>query len=298
MARLVFAGSPSVATSYLRELAIEHEIVCVLTRTDAPVGRRRILTPTPVASAAEELGLTVIKTNSLKGVALPAADLGVIVAYGGMVPGELLRHPTAGWVNVHFSMLPALRGAAPVQRGLWNGDKETGITVFSLVEELDAGPVFYQRPIAFEENETASDVLHRIARDTAPEVAAVVNRIIDGELTASEQSGQVSFAPKFSREDARIDWNRDAIQVLNRIRAMTTEPGAFTEYRTNAVTVIRARSASDVALRPGEVSVVGSTVCVGTATTAVELVTVKPAGRSEMSGSDWARGLHDSVRFS
>jgi methionyl-tRNA formyltransferase len=298
MARLVFAGSPSVATSYLRELAIEHDIVCVVTRADAPVGRKRVLTPTPVASAADELGLTVLKTNSLKGVALPAADLGVVVAYGGMVPTELLHHPATGWVNVHFSMLPALRGAAPVQRGLWNGDKETGITVFSLVDELDAGPVFYQRPIAFEENETASDALHRIARYTAPEVADVVNRIINGELTASEQAGAVSFAPKFSREDARIDWTRDAVQVLDRIRAVTTEPGAFTVYGTNMVTVIRARSANEVALRPGEVSVVESAVCVGTATTAVELVTVKPAGRSEMSGSDWARGLHDSVRFS
>lgn len=298
MARLIFAGSPSVATPYLRALADEHEIVCVVTRNDAPVGRKRIVTPTPVADVADELGLHTVKTNTLKRTVLPDSDLGVVVAYGGMVPHDMLQQPTAGWVNVHFSLLPKLRGAAPIQRGMWNGDTETGFTVFSLVEELDAGPVFFQRPIPFDEGETASEALERISNDTAIELVSLVGRVISGDVTPHEQSGAVTFAPKFSREDGRINWSLDASTILKRIRAVTVEPGAFTECESIVLSVVRAGPADDVTLSPGELRIVDNRCCVGTASTAVELVTVKPAGRAEMSGADWARGLRSSVRFS
>jgi methionyl-tRNA formyltransferase len=130
MAKIVFAGSPEVSVPYLRALAAVHEIVLVITRDDSPVGRKRVITPTAVANVAEELGLPVLKANGLRGIEIPDSDLGVVVAYGGLVPDALLDHPAHGWINAHFSLLPALRGAAPVQRGLWNGDPSTGITIF------------------------------------------------------------------------------------------------------------------------------------------------------------------------
>jgi methionyl-tRNA formyltransferase len=297
MARLIFAGSPSVATPYLERLAVSHDIVAVVTRTDAAIGRKRIVTPTPVAQLADRLGLNVIKTNSLRGVTLPDSDAGVVVAYGGMVPSAALSQPRFGWLNAHFSLLPTLRGAAPVQRGLWNGDAETGLTVFSLVEELDAGPIIYQRPIPFIEMETASEALTRISRETADEVNQVVNRFVAGEVVSHEQSGPVTFAPKFQREDGRIDWNADASTVVNRIRAVTNEPGAFAFHGENQIAVLRVGICDDIHLEPGVVSVNEKRVCVGTATSAIELVTVKPAGKSEMSGPDWARGLHATTRL-
>ncbi len=297
MARVIFAGSPAVATPFLVALAEQHDIVAVVTRRDAPVGRKRTITPTPVAALANDLGLTVIKTNSLRGVALPDCDLGVVVAYGGLVPSGALIRPTFGWVNAHFSLLPALRGAAPVQRGLWNGDSETGITVFSLVEALDAGPILYQRAIPFVNGETASEALERIAVEAADELSAVVSRFVSGDLTPRDQAGEISYAPKFSRDDGRIDWLLDSRVVVNRIRAVTKEPGAFTNNGDSQLAVLRARVCPDVTLEPGVVRVVDGCVCVGTNSTAVELVTVKPAGKTEMSGVDWARGLHAPTRL-
>lgn len=297
MARLIFAGSPSVATPFLSSLVEQHEVVAVVTRVDAPVGRKRLITPTPVASLAEELGLTVIKTNTLRGVALPDCDLGVVVAYGGLVPAEALSVPSAGWINAHFSLLPALRGAAPVQRGMWNGDTETGITIFSLVEELDSGPILHQRAIPFVDGETASEALGRISVETADELTAVVSQFLSGDIVAQAQKGNVTFAPKFTRQDGRIDWFTDATVVVNRVRAVTSEPGAFTSVGDSQLAVLRVRPCTDVTLEPGVVNVSDGRVCVGTASTAVELLDVRPAGKSEMSGMDWARGLHGQIRF-
>jgi len=297
MARVIFAGSPSVATPYLERLAENHDIVAVVTRLDAAIGRKRVVTPTPVAELANRLGLTVIKTNSLRGVSLPDCDVGVVVAYGGMVPSPVLAQPRFGWLNAHFSLLPALRGAAPVQRGLWNGDSETGLTVFSLVEELDAGPIVYQRPIPFVEMETASEALTRISHETADEVNEVVGRFVAGDIVSHEQSGPVTLAPKFRREDGRIDWTSDAPTVVNRIRAVTSEPGAYAVHGENQLAVLRVVLRDDIQLEPGVVGVIEKRVCVGTATSAIELISVKPAGKSEMSGPDWARGLHATTRL-
>ena len=294
---MIFAGSPSVATPYLERLAENHDIVAVVTRLDAAIGRKRVVTPTPVAQLANRLGLTVIKTNSLRGVSLPDCDVGVVVAYGGMVPSSVLAQPRFGWLNAHFSLLPALRGAAPVQRGLWNGDSETGLTVFSLVEELDAGPIVYQRPIPFVEMETASEALTRISHETADEVNEVVGRFVAGDIVSHEQSGPVTLAPKFRREDGRIDWTSDAPTVVNRIRAVTSEPGAYAVHGENQLAVLRVVLRDDIQLEPGVVGVIEKRVCVGTATSAIELISVKPAGKSEMSGPDWARGLHATTRL-
>jgi methionyl-tRNA formyltransferase len=184
-----------------------------------------------------------------------------------------------------------------VQRGLWNGDSETGLTVFSLVEELDAGPIVYQRPIPFVEMETASEALTRVSHETADEVNEVVGRFVAGDIVSHEQSGPVTLAPKFRREDGRIDWTSDAPTVVNRIRAVTSEPGAYAVLGKHQLAVLRVRLREDVQLEPGVVSVIDKRVCVGTATSAIELISVKPAGKSEMSGPDWARGLHATTRL-
>jgi methionyl-tRNA formyltransferase len=250
-----------------------------------------------VAQAANELGLACVKTNSLRSVSLPPADLGVIVAYGGMVPTDLLDLPSAGWLNVHFSLLPLLRGAAPLQRGMWNGDEHTGVSIFRLVEELDAGPVAYQRAIRFHDDESASDALERIAQETAPESLPIVDGVLSGSWPLIPQQGTVTFAPKFDRDDGRIDFTQDAMTVDRRIRAVTTEPGAFVESDGAALIVERARVDESKVLEPGEIEFTGRHVYVGTATTAIELLTVKPAGKSAMPAAAWARGLRSSIRF-
>lgn len=298
MARIIFAGSPSVAVPFLQSLAMEHDVVSVITRVDSPLGRKRVMTETPVAVAAHDLGIPVIKSNSIRSLEMPTCDLGVVVAYGGMIPSHELGHPKHGWINAHFSLLPSLRGAAPVQRGLWNGDKNTGLSVFSLVEEMDAGALIHQQSIDFLRDETASEALTRIAGNTAHVVSSLVDGYIGGEIQSYPQSGPVSFAPKFTREDGRIDWTLPAETINSRIRAVTDEPGAFTEYIGSTLGVERTRVVLDAGLLPGHCEFDGDRAIVGTGTCGIELVRVKPAGKNSMLGKDWARGLRGEVVFS
>lgn len=295
MARIIFAGSPSLAEGYLRALSVTHEVVAVVTREDAPQGRKRVLTPTPVAAVADELGLPVVKANSLRGVDLPDADLGVVVAYGGLVPDGMLETPTHGWVNAHFSLLPALRGAAPVQRGLWNGDASTGITIFRLVSELDAGPIFHQREIFFEPTENASEALARIAKLTIEDVVDTVHGILAGELDCVEQVGPATFAPKFSRDDGHINWLLPAAVIERRIRALNTEPGAFTFNGEHRIGILDARLSYAPSAYAGDVRLENGHVYVGTGEGTIELLRVRPAGKTDMSAVEWARGLRGAT---
>ncbi len=296
--RIAFAGSPLVAVPYLRALVNAGvEVSVVVTREDSPQGRKRVLTPTPVAEVAEELGLPVVKANSLRDVTLPEFDLGVVVAYGGLVPERLLVAAPHGWINVHFSVLPAYRGAAPVQRALWDGQTSTGVSIFRLVREMDAGPVLFSRSIDFEPDETASDALDRIAHDTTDELVATIRLIDAGAITPVEQSGDATFAPKFAREDGRIDWALSASTIASRIRAVTSEPGAFTVQSGNPLGVLKARLGTPRAPNIGEVSTDGDGVFVGTGEGTIELLVVKPAGKSAMAAADWWRGQRDAVTF-
>ena len=291
MAKIIFAGSPDVAVPYLRALAVVHDVVLVITRDDSPVGRKRVITPTAVAVAAEELDLPVLKANSLRGLDIPDSDLGVVVAYGGLVPDALLDEPVHGWINAHFSLLPALRGAAPVQRGLWNGDSSTGISIFQLVSELDAGPLFHQREIFFEPTETASQALARISSITVDDLVDTVDGILTGELESHEQVGLTTFAPKFTRDEGHINWLMPAVTVDHRIRALTTEPGAFTFHGEQRIGIVSARLSYAESGHAGTISVANGHVYVGTGDGTIELITVKPAGKTDMTAIDWARGL-------
>jgi methionyl-tRNA formyltransferase len=299
--RIVFAGTPAAAVPTLERLAASgHDVVAVVTRPPAPLGRKRILTPSPVASAAERLGIPVIDARRLDDdatgrVAALRPDLGVIVAYGGLVREPLLSTPVHGWINLHFSALPAWRGAAPVQRALIAGDPELGASVFRLVPELDAGDVYATRSRPVEPGETAGAALESLAASGADLVAEVVDAIDAGTAVATPQAGAPTFAPKLTIDDGRLDWTRPTAEVDARYRGVTPEPGAHTEVDGVRLKVLEAgpaASGTDVPrLEPGEVSGDRRRVLVGTADGALELRRVQPAGRNAMGAADWWRGL-------
>jgi methionyl-tRNA formyltransferase len=299
--RLVFAGTPDAAVPSLRALAASaHDVVGVVTRSDAPLGRKRVLTPSPVARAADELGIPVVKADRLDAAATAAvqelgADLGVIVAYGGLVREPLLSTPAHGWINLHFSLLPAWRGAAPVQRALIAGDAVTGAAVFRLVPELDAGDVYAELRHPIAADDTAGDLLAALSVSGAELLAQVVDGIADGTAAAVPQTGEATLAPKLTLDDGRIRWDEPAEAVLSRIRGVTPEPGAWTTVGGERLKVHRA-AASDAtpALAPGLITAEGRTVVAGTATSPVRLETVQPAGKGAMPAADWWRGQRAS----
>ncbi|MDQ1528496.1 MAG: methionyl-tRNA formyltransferase [Actinomycetota bacterium] len=294
---IVFAGSPEAAVPSLRRIAAsEHTIAAVLTREDSPQGRRGILTPTPVAQTADELGLPVIRANRLAGAATEAIgdiqpDLGVIVAYGGLVREPLLSTPRLGWINLHFSLLPRWRGAAPVQRAIIAGDDLTGATVFQLVPELDAGDVFGQFTQPIGAHETAGHLLESLSETGAELLLRVIENLASGEARADAQVGDVTLAPKLTLEDGRIDWSKSAIDVVNLVRGVTPEPGAYTTLDEARVKILDASIARDAPRSaPGTLSLEGRRLLIGTGTDPVELATVQPAGKKAMSAADWWRG--------
>lgn len=294
--RIVFAGTPAVAIPSLEAVAARHEVVAVVTREDAPLGRKRILTPSPVADAAERLGLPVVKANRLGEEVTDrirdlAPDLGVVVAYGGLVREPLLSLPRLGWVNLHFSLLPRWRGAAPVQHAVIAGDTETGAAVFHLVPELDAGHVYAElrRPVG--PDETAGDLLAALSVDGAELLADTADALAAGTVTATPQEGAVTPAPKLTIDDARLDLTEPADRVYARLRGVTPEPGAFALLGGERFKVLSARRADgEEPLPPGAVESRGRRVLVGTGSDPLELVTVQPAGRKAMPAADWLRG--------
>jgi methionyl-tRNA formyltransferase len=295
--RLVFAGSPAAAVPSLRLLATsKHTIAGVITREDSPQGRRGILTPTAVASAAQQLELPVIKANRLAGAATETVealepDLGVIVAYGGLVREPLLSAPRLGWINLHFSLLPRWRGAAPVQRAIMAGDDITGATVFQLVEELDAGEVYGRVTESVRAHQTAGSLLDSLSVSGAELLVRVVDALADGTARAEAQTGDVTLAPKLSLADGEIDWSMPADAVYNGVRGVTPEPGAFTTIDGARLKVLEAAIARDVPrLPPGELALSDRSVLVGTATQPIELLVVHPAGRKAMDAASWWRG--------
>lgn len=300
--RLVFAGSPAAAVPSLRALAATaHDIVGVVTREDSPQGRRGILTPTPVATEAEELGIPVIRANRLAGEATEAVqalapDLGVIVAYGGLVREPLLSTPRLGWINLHFSLLPRWRGAAPVQRAIMAGDETTGATVFQLVPELDAGDSYGRISEPIGRHQSAGNLLESLSYSGAELLVRVVDALAGGTARPEPQVGEVTLAPKLRLSDGEIDWTLPAAVVDAHIRGVTPEPGAFTTVDDQRLKVLEAAIAHDVPhLAPGAIDLVGKTVMVGTATQPIELVTVHPAGRKAMDAASWWRGRPTGV---
>jgi methionyl-tRNA formyltransferase len=272
-----------------------HRVVAVVTREDAPLGRKKVLTATAVAEEAEREGIPVIKANRLAAVTEELialeADLGVIVAYGGLIREPLLSAPRLGWINLHFSLLPRWRGAAPVQRAIMAGDAETGAAVFRLVPELDAGDVYatLRQPIGA--HQTAGHLLEALAESGAELLVGVVDSLAAGTAMGSPQRGEVTLAPKLVLADGRLDWTGPADQVDARFRGTSPEPGAFTELGGERVKILDALVAHDAArLAPGHIELRAGRVLVGTASDPIELVTVHPADKRAMRAADWWRG--------
>lgn len=294
--RLVFAGTPSAAVPTLRRLAGEHDIAAVVTRPDAPLGRRRVLTPSPVAQAAAELGLPVIAAARLDDAVTAAiaeldAELGVIVAYGGIVREPLLSTPAKGWINLHFSLLPSWRGAAPVQRALIAGDPELGASVFQLVPALDAGDVFAARVVDVDEEATADAALEALSIDGAALTAEVVAAIADGSAVAVPQQGEPTLAPKLTLDDGLIDWAQPLSRVFARFRGVTPEPGAHTTVDGLRLKILEAApSVGADALEPGQIAATKSALLIGTASEPLAVTRVQPAGKGAMNAVDWWRG--------
>ncbi len=297
--RLIFAGTPAVALPSLDAIAeSRHELVAVVTRPDAPAGRGRRLVRSPVGQWADERGIEVLtparpkEPEFLDRLRALAPDCVPVVAYGALVPPAALAIPRHGWVNLHFSLLPAWRGAAPVQHAVLRGDEVTGASVFQLEVELDTGPVFGTVTETIAPTDTAGDLLDRLSRSGARLLVDVLDAIEAGTARAVPQPADgVSYAPKLTAEDARVRWSEPALAVDRRIRAGTPAPGAWSTLRGERVKLGPVRPVEDQdALAPGELRVERSRVLVGTATTPVALGQVQPAGRRPMAAVDWARG--------
>jgi methionyl-tRNA formyltransferase len=306
--RIVFAGTPETALPTLRALLnSRHEVAAVVTRPDAAAGRGRQLRPSPVASFAAEHGLEVLAPATpsdpdfLDRLRTIAPDCGPIVAYGALLRREALDIPRYGWVNLHFSVLPAWRGAAPVQRAIMAGDEVTGATVFSLVEELDAGPVLGVITERIRENDTSGTLLERLADQGARLLVDALDHIEAGDIGAVAQSEDaVSYAAKITVDDARVRWDLPAFAVDRLIRGCTPKPGAWTLWNGSSLKLGPTTATDESALSAGEIAVSKREVRVGTGTTDVVLGTVQAHGKKPMAAADWARGLRlddDVPRF-
>ncbi|MDN5761533.1 MAG: methionyl-tRNA formyltransferase [Microlunatus sp.] len=298
--RIVFAGTPQVALPSLEALlASEHEVVAVLTRPDAPSGRGKKLKPSPVAERAAHLGIETLQPakprdpDFLARLSEIAPECCPVVAYGALLPQSLLDLVPHGFVNLHFSLLPAWRGAAPVQHALLAGDEVTGATTFRIVAALDAGPVFGSVTEPIGSSDTSGDLLRRLSVSGADLLVATLDGIADGSLSAQPQGAEgVTLAPKITVADARIDWSRPATDLDRLVRACAPAPGAWTTFRGDRFKINSATPVTDSDTAPGVLAVTKRSVLVGAgAGTGLELGQVQPQAKKTMLATDWARGI-------
>lgn len=301
--RLLFAGTPEAAIPALDALLdSDHEVVAVLTRQDARAGRGRKLVPSPVKVRAQEAGIEVITDSPrdegfVERLTSLNIDCAPVVAYGELLRPNVLSIPTHGWINLHFSLLPAWRGAAPVQRAIMAGDQVTGASTFRIEEGLDTGPVFGTATETIRANDSAGDLLGRLSKSGAKLLVATLDAVAQGNITAIPQPGDgISVAPKISVADARVDWSLPPHIVHRIIRGVSPEPGAWTTLPDGSrlgvgpVTSLHASHNFVGQLRPGQVHVTKKHVFVGTTGEPVVLGHVTPVGKRPMAAADWARG--------
>ena len=300
--RLVFAGTPDVAVRSLRALldCDRHDVVAVVTRPDAPAGRGRRPTRSPVGALADEARLEVFtprrlaEPQFLARLSALAPDCCPVVGYGALVPRSALDIPLHGWVNLHFSLLPAWRGAAPVQAAIRHGDKITGASTFALDEGLDTGPVYGTVTEVIRPEDTAGELLSRLASSGAALLVATLDGIAEGTIRPVPQPAEgVSYAPKLTAQDAHVDFSAPAFAVHRQVRAVTPTPGAWARFRNQRIGLgpVRVADVRDIdGLARGELFVAKREVLVGTATGAVRLGDVTPPGKRAMPAPDWARG--------
>lgn len=311
--RIIFAGTPEPAVVALEKLlASNHEVVAVITRPDAKKGRGRTLHPSPVKALAQEHGIEVLTPSTLRAGTEDGDNLRQrlaelqpeaipVVAYGNLISKDLLDVARHGWVNLHFSLLPAWRGAAPVQAAIAAGDDITGASTFRIEEGLDTGPVFGTVTEGITGTDTADDLLTRLAYSGADLLVATMDGLEAGTLEPQAQSGEATYAPKISTAAARIDWAQPAFAIDRHIRAHTPGPGAWTLLDDARLKLgpVRLTEGIGKQLAPGEALISKDAVYIGTATQPVQLDRIQPPGKKMMNAADWARGLgkNAEVRF-
>jgi methionyl-tRNA formyltransferase len=297
--RIVFAGTPEPALPSLQRLieSPRHEVIAVLTRPDATSGRRAKPSPSPVAQLAIERGIPVLRPqrpNSEEFVAELAGlapDACAVVAYGALLRDALLAVPAHGWINLHFSLLPAWRGAAPVQAAIAAGDEVTGATTFLIEPALDSGPVYGVVTESIQPTDTAADLLGRLSVSGAALLERTLDGIADGTLTPVPQpTDGITVAPKVTVDDARVRWDLPGHVVERRIRAVTPNPGAWTLVGDTRIKIGPVTLDASDPLPPGAIRVDRSGVRIGTASAPVRLGTVQPPGKKQMDAAAWARG--------
>jgi methionyl-tRNA formyltransferase len=298
--RILFWGTPEFATAPLRALLGEgHEVVGIVTQPDRPQGRSRsTVVPSPVKVVAEEDGLPVLQPDRPRGEAFLEAvralspDLSVVVAYGHILPREVIDLPPLGTLNIHASLLPRWRGAAPIQAAILAGDTETGVTIMRMVPKLDAGPMLLQEAVPIPEDETGGELQLRLSELGAQ---ALIEALTMMSLATLEERAQeeteATYAPKIDRTSARIDWSQDAASVGRRIRAFDPRPGAWTIHRGSEVKLFGARLIQTVEGAPGMVTDIDEHgLRIGCGTGSIRVGYAQPAGKRRMSGLDWAQG--------
>jgi methionyl-tRNA formyltransferase len=291
--RIGVAATPEVAIPTLNWLlASEHELVVVITQPDKPAGRGRNMKQSVVADWAQARDISVIKpmsSDELVGV-IDDLDCVVTIGYGVLLPQHVLDLPKHGFINLHFSLLPAYRGAAPAQRALQNGEEVSGVSVFQLEKGMDTGPIYSQRSVAIQPQWRSFELLHALAQE-GPSVVNDALTMISSNQPPTAQGGQASLAPKINKQDALLNFHQDAKTLVNAVRAFTYEPGAWSNWKGEPFKITAAIALEDYELAPGVIAMDGQRVIVGCSkNTAIELVTVIPAGKKEMKAADWARG--------
>jgi methionyl-tRNA formyltransferase len=297
--RLVFAGTPQAAVPPLQALlkADHHEVIAVLSRPHARSGRGRREVASPVEQVAADAGIPVLTPRRpsdpdfLDQLVELRPDCCPVVAYGALIPAAALAIPPHGWVNLHFSLLPAWRGAAPVQHAILHGDEITGASTFQIEAGLDTGPVYGVVTEEIRPTDTAGELLERLARSGADLLVATMQGISDGSLVPRPQRADgISVAAKITVDDARVDWAAPAVHVDRLVRACTPAPGAWTVFRGQRLKLGPLRVVSGDGLAPGELRTGKHSVLVGTATAPVELGDVHAPGKRPVPAADWARG--------
>ena len=292
--RVVVAATAEVAIPTLEWLKVSgHELLRVVTTPDSKTGRGKVLEPSPVSKWAEANNQRCLKPISLDEMAEAFDDCDVVIAiaYGRILSQDLLNLPTYGFLNLHFSLLPSYRGAAPVQWALFNSEKITGITIFKIDKNLDTGPIYSQKPFEIPSDSNASDVLQSLALIGAQVFEDVLQSVEQGVQPTSQSTVGVSFAPKIKKEDAKIQWDRGSLAVSNGVRAFTPNPGAWTTYKGEIFKISRlGKGQTSEDLLPGQFLIVGKKLFVGTLDEPVEVAALTPSGKKEMQTSDWLNG--------
>jgi len=297
--KLLFAGTPATALPALTAvLDAGHDVVAVASNPDAPVGRGQRLVASPVAAEARWLGIKLMQPQRAREPGFIDAvtgldvDVAIIVAWGQLIPDGLLDVPKHGWINLHFSLLPAWRGAAPVQRAIMAGESTTGVTTFRLVHDLDAGPVWRQLAVSIGQDETAGDLLDRLAVVGANVLVQTLDDVAAGAVPQPQPTSGVSLAPKITAVDARVDWTRPVAVVVNQVRGVTPWPGAWTMLDGQRLKICQVMPYSTAAegLAPGDLLATKRQLLIATGDGLLELTTVQAPGKPPMAGADWARG--------